>query len=137
MGTEVQSNPVMAGVIPYISLEGAGAASDFDQKAFGAKETTRMPADDGQRFIHIALEINGGTLMMSDNFPERGWAGAAPGGVTLQLVLEDIDAWWKRAVDAGAKVAMPIETMFWGDRYGQLIDPFGVTWAMNAPVKKA
>ena len=135
MGTQVQTNPVVAGVIPYINVEGAGAASDFYQKAFGAVETSRIPAEDGKRFIHIALEINGGTLMMADNFPEQNWT--ASGGLTLQLVVEDIDAWWARAVDAGCSVVMAIEVMFWGDRFGQLIDPFGVRWAMNAPVKKA
>ncbi len=136
MGTEVQSNRVVGGVIPYINVEGAGAASEFYQKAFGAKETARIPAEDGKRFMHIALEINGGALMMADNFPEHGWTGTAPGGLTLQLVVEDIDAWWQRAVDAGAKVVTPVQVMFWGDRFGALIDPFGVQWAMNAPVKK-
>lgn len=135
MGTEVQANPVVAGVIPYINVEGAGAASDFYQKAFGARETARFPDSDGKRFMHIALEINGGTLMMADNFPERGWTGTAPGGVTLQLVVDDIDAWWARAVEAGCTVVMPVEVMFWGDRFGSLIDPFGVRWAMNAPAK--
>ena len=136
MGTEIQTNRAMAGVIPYINVEGAGAASEFYQKAFGAIETNRMPADDGKRFVHIALEINGGTLMMADNFPDRGWKTVAPEGVTLQLVVEDIDAWFKRAVDAGCTVEMPVQVMFWGDRWGSLKDPFGVSWAMNAPVKK-
>lgn len=137
MGFEVQSNRVMGGVIPYINVEGAGAAADFYVKAFGAKETNRIPAEDGKRFVHIALEINGGTLMLADNFPEQGWNQSAPGGLTLQMVVEDIDAWWKRAVDAGCTVDMPVQVMFWGDRWGSLKDPFGVSWAMNAPVAKA
>ena len=72
MGTEVQSDPVFAGIIPYISVDGAAAASEFYQKAFGGREVSRMPAEDGKRFIHISLEINGGMLMMSDPFPEAG-----------------------------------------------------------------
>ena len=137
MGTEVQSNTVFAGVIPYISVDGAAAASEFYQKAFGAKETRRMPAEDGKRLIHVSLEINGGTLMMSDPFPEAGAAGGPITGCTMTLVVEDIDAWFDRAVAAGAKATMPVQTMFWGDRYGQLQDPFGVHWAMNSPVKTA
>jgi uncharacterized glyoxalase superfamily protein PhnB len=127
----------MAGVIPYINVEGAGAASEFYQKAFGAIETARLAAEDGKRFMHIALEINGGTLMMADTFPEYGSTGPAPGAVTLQLVIDDIDAWWARAVAAGCTVVTPVQEMFWGDRFGALSDPFGVAWAMNAPVKKA
>ena len=137
MGFEVQSDRVMGGVIPYINVEGAGAAADFYAKAFGARETKRLLAEDGQRFMHIALEINGGTLMLADNFPERGWSQSAPGGLTLQMIVEDIDAWWKRAVDAGCTVVMPLQVMFWGDRWGSLTDQFGVSWALNAPVDKA
>ena len=137
MGTEVQSNTVFAGVIPYISVDGAAAASAFYQKAFGARETRRMAAEDGKRLIHVSLEINGGTLMMSDPFPEAGSPGREITGCTMTLVIEDIDAWFDRAVAAGAKATMPVQTMFWGDRYGQLEDPFGVHWALNSPVKTA
>jgi uncharacterized glyoxalase superfamily protein PhnB len=137
MGTEAQTNPVMVGVIPYINVEGAGVAADFYVKAFGAEETARIPAEDGKRFMHIALEINGGVLMMGDVFPEYGQAEQPPSGVTLTLVVHDIDAWWARAVDAGCTVVTPVQVMFWGDRFGALKDPFGVEWAMNSPVAKS
>jgi len=89
--------------------------------------------------MHIHLHINGSTLMLSDFYPENGMPAVKPQGYTMQLHLgsDDIEAWWQRAVDAGCEVVMPLQVMFWGDRWGNMRDPFGVEWAMNAPVKKA
>jgi uncharacterized glyoxalase superfamily protein PhnB len=124
---------------PYLQLDGAFKASEFYQKAFGAEQVFFYPPDERGRTMHIHLHINGSTLMISDFYPENGMAPVKPQGFTMQLHLgsDDIDAWWKRAVEAGCKVATPLQVMFWGDRWGQLTDPFGVEWAMNAPVTAA
>jgi len=128
--------PVTAGVIPYLTMEDASAASAFYQLAFGAREVARLAADDGKRLMHCHLEINGGALMLSDNFVEYG---AAPlqrsPSYTMQLVVTDGDAWWNRALRAGCTEKMPFSVAPWGDKYGQLADPFGVLWAINAPAK--
>jgi PhnB protein len=125
------------GLSPYLQIgdAGAAAAADFYIKAFGAEELMRMPAEDGKRFMHIHLRLNGGSLMMADSFPEHGCPATMPGGITLHLQVGDADAWFDRAVAAGAEVAMPLENMFWGDRYGQIRDPFGFTWSIGGPVK--
>jgi PhnB protein len=73
-------------------------------------------------------------VMLSDFYPEQGVAKVAPQAFNLMLRVDDIEAWWKRAVEAGAQVAMPLADMFWGDRYGQVIDPFGVRWALSQPI---
>jgi uncharacterized glyoxalase superfamily protein PhnB len=126
---------LMKGVIPYVSLNGAAAAADFYKKAFGAVEHRRLPADDGKRLMHCHLEINGGSLMLGDAFDEHGYGWQPSHSFTMTLVVDDIDAWFKRAVDAGCEVTQPVELMFWGDRYGSVKDPFGVHWAMNSPTK--
>src|SRR5207253_11199985 len=120
------------GVIPYITLNGASDASAFYQRAFGATELQRLAGDDG-RLMHCRLEIAGGLLMLSDAFPEHGHAFQPSNSFTMQLVIEDGDAWWKRAVDAGCKVTSPFQQMFWGDRWGALEDPFGINWAIDEP----
>jgi len=125
--------PLMGGVVPYVNVDGAAKASEFYQKAFGAKELARMPAQDGARLMHCHLEINGGSLMMSDPFPEHGFPHQPSPGATMQLVIKDGDMWWNRAITAGCKQTMPFERAFWGDRYGRMIDPFGINWAINEP----
>jgi uncharacterized glyoxalase superfamily protein PhnB len=126
-----------AGVVPYLAIDGASDASVFYQKAFGAREVARMPAEDGKRLMHCQLEINGGALMLSDNFPEMGApAVQRSSSYTMQLVVAEGDRWWQRAIEAGCKEKMPFELAFWGDKYGQLVDPFGVTWALSSPAPK-
>jgi PhnB protein len=121
------------GLTPYLTVKGAKAASDFYQRAFGAEELRRQEAD-GDRLMHCHLRINGDDLLMSDAFPEHtGDAGDNPRGVTLHLQVDDAQAWWDRAVQAGATVTMPIAVQFWGDRYGQLRDPFGHLWSIGGP----
>lgn len=123
----------LGGVIPYLDVRDANAAAEFYIKAFGAKEVFRMPNDASGRTMHIHLRINGGSLMLSDPFPEHGHPTKAPQAYTLHLAVDDIDAWWARATQAGAEVVMPVDMMFWGERYGQLRDPFGVAWSMGQP----
>ncbi|MDQ0473322.1 VOC family protein [Labrys wisconsinensis] len=125
--------PVLGGVVPYLSVDGATKAAAFYAEAFGATEVFRMPPDEKGRTMHIHLHVNGSSLMLSDAYPEHGHPWVAPQGFNLTLMVDDIDAWWQRAIAAGATAILPVQTMFWGDRYAQLRDPFGVLWAMNAP----
>lgn len=124
------------GVISYLMVDGAAKAAAFYEKAFGAKEVARHPVDDKGRTMYLHLYINGGSLMMSDPYPEYGQPATKPAGVTLTLCVGDVDFWWTRACGAeGMEVVMPLEKMFWGDRYGQLRDPFGFNWAIVGPAE--
>lgn len=129
---------VPTGVYPYLSVKGGKAAIEFYTRAFGATERVCMLADDGERIMHAQIVINGGLIMISDDFPEyRGGAETPPpAGVTIHLEVDDADAWWARAVEAGASILMPIDDQFWGDRFGQLKDPFGHDWSIGAPIKR-
>jgi uncharacterized glyoxalase superfamily protein PhnB len=123
-------------VVPYLVVDGAMRASAFYERAFGAKEMFRHPPDDKGRTMHIHLYVNGGSLMLCDAYPEHGHALERPQAFTLHLKVKGVDAWWDRAVAAGAEVVLPLQLMFWGDRYGQLRDPFGVLWSMGEPQAK-
>ena len=136
--TQTRPDPaVMRGVIPYLTLDGRAAeAADFYARAFGARDLGRMPdGDNPGRLMHVQLEINGGALMMSD-CRGPGEPAQAPQGFTLQLVVADGDAWWSRALGAGCTVVMPFERMFWGDRWGMVRDPFGISWAIDEPANR-
>jgi PhnB protein len=124
------------GVAPYLTIgdKRAAAAVTFYEKAFGAKAMARMPADDG-RLMHCCIGLNGGWLMLSDAFPEHGHPAKPPAGFALHLQVDDADKWWSRALAAGCEVVMPIAQQFWGDRYGQLRDPFGVVWSIGSTPK--
>jgi PhnB protein len=125
------------GLTPHLAIRDGRAAEaiDFYKAAFGAEEQMRMPADDGKRLMHAHLTLNGGSLMLADDFPEySGKPAGPPEGVTLHLQVTDADAAWNRAVEAGAKVTMELADQFWGDRYGQIEDPFGHRWSIGAPV---
>jgi PhnB protein len=127
--------PPKNGLLPYLTVDGAVRAAEFYKRAFGAEQAFMVPPDEKGRTMHVHLYINGSSLMLSDAYPEHGHPLVKPQSFSLQLVVDDIDSWWDRAVAAGAEVVMPVELMFWGDRYGQLRDPFGIIWAMNAPAK--
>ena len=122
---------VKSGVVPYLQVDGAAAAAEFYAKAFGAEEAARHPLDEKGRTMHIHLYINDASVMLSDPYPEYGHPHEKAQGFSLTLQVDDIEPWWNRAVAAGATVVVPVERMFWGSRYGQLRDPFGVLWAMN------
>ena len=132
--TALEPTATMTGVIPHLSLYGrAGEAADFYVRAFGARELARMPdPENPDTLMHVHLEIHGGALMMTDCVAP-GEAVQRPQGFNLQLVVPDGDAWWNRAVEAGCKVVMPFEKMFWGDRWGMVEDPFGISWAIDEP----
>lgn len=131
-----QSQPeVRGGLVAYLQVKGATQASEFYQRAFGATEVARHPVDEQGRTMHVHLYVNGSSLMLGDAYPEYGHAHRDPQAFNLTLQVDDIDAWWARAVAAGAEVVMPVQEMFWGARYGQLRDPFGVSWSMNQPLQ--
>jgi uncharacterized glyoxalase superfamily protein PhnB len=128
---------VLSGVTACMSLSDAAAATDFYKAAFAAEEVARVPAQDGKRLLHVHLHINHASVILSDAFPEHGHPLRDPAAFVLHLAVDDAQPWWDRALKAGATVAMPLQIMFWGDNYGQLRDPFGVTWSIGAPVNKA
>ncbi|MEO8698937.1 MAG: glyoxalase/bleomycin resistance/extradiol dioxygenase family protein [Kofleriaceae bacterium] len=132
--TTMPTLPPVTGVTPYLSID-ATAAIPFYVEAFGAEVLARMPAQDGKRVMHGHLRINGGTLLLADTFPEHGHPQQTPGAFTLHLQVDDADTWYARAVAAGCTPTMPVELMFWGDRYGQVRDPFGVMWSIGGPNK--
>jgi PhnB protein len=126
------ANPqVKGGVVAYLQVDGAMKAAEFYKRAFGAEIATAYPPDDKGRTMHVHVYINGSSVMLSDPFPEHGCELQKPQGFNLMLMVPNIDVAFKHAVDAGAETVMPPADMFWGDRYGQLRDPFGVLWAMN------
>jgi PhnB protein len=131
------TSAVPVGVYPYLTVKGGKAAIAFYERAFGATEEYRAYGEDGERIMHARIRVNGGAILLSDDFPEfHGGESAPPSGVTIHLEVDDADRWWARAVEAGATIQMPLDDQFWGDRYGQLKDPFGHTWSIGAPIKK-
>ena len=128
----MSANPqTRGGVVAYLQVDGATKAAEFYSRAFGAEVVAAHPVDDKGRTMHVHVYLNGSSLMMSDAYPEYGHPLQPPQGFSLMLPVEDIDGSWQRAIDAGCESVMPVQEMFWGDRYGQLRDPFGVVWAMN------
>jgi PhnB protein len=127
----------MTAITPHLVCAGAADAIEFYKKAFGAVEETRLPGPGG-RLMHAMIRINGAALMLVDEMPEWGALGpkALKGSpVTIHLYVADADAFVARAVKAGAKVTMPLADMFWGDRYGQIQDPFGHNWSVGTHVR--
>ena len=137
-----QQHEAPRGLVPHLVVDGAVKAIDFYKKAFGAEELMRMPAEDGKRLMHAHLTIGDAHLMLHDDFPEmcggKSTTPTALGGtpVVIHQNVRDCDAAIKRCADAGAKVTMPPQDMFWGDRYGQVTDPFGHLWSFSTPLKK-
>ena len=120
-------------VTPYLTLKGAARAIDFYKRAFGAQEVERMMGPDGESVMHAEVRIGDSVVMLSDEFPQMGSRSPETlGGTTASLFLyvPDVDTAFQRAVDAGAKTIMPPTDMFWGDRFGTLVDPFGHQWSM-------
>jgi PhnB protein len=118
---------------PYLSVRGAAAAIEFYKKAFGATEQLRLMQPDG-RIGHAEIDILGARILLADEFPEIGFRspeslGGSP--VLISLDVEDVDAVVPRAIAAGAEVVRPVADQFYGDRSGQLRDPFGYTWVVS------
>lgn len=119
------------GVVAYLAIDGAAKAAEFYKQAFGATLAFQHPVDDQGRTMHIHLYVNGSSVMLGDFYPEHGHAKETPAAFTMQLIVDDIHKWFDRAVAAGCEVITPPQKMFWGDTWGQVRDPFGVTWAFN------
>ncbi len=134
MATSAKAAPeVRATATPYLSVRGASAAIDFYKRAFGATEITRLVQPDG-RIGHAEIDIGGARIMLADEFPEIGFKspeslGGSP--VNIHLDVSDVDAVARRAVAAGATVVRPVQDQFYGDRSGQIRDPFGYSWTIS------
>ena len=126
-------------IIPHLVVKGADAAIGFYKKALGAQELSRSPAMDGKRLMHAMLKIGDSVIFLADEFPEMGGCKApAPkdgSPVTINLYVEDVDKVFNQAVAGGATVRMPPADMFWGDRYSQIVDPFGHIWAIATHIE--
>jgi uncharacterized glyoxalase superfamily protein PhnB len=123
--------PVKGGLVAYLEVEGALKAAEFYTKAFGAELAGHHPPDDQGRTMHVHLYVNGSSLMLGDPYPEHGYPHQAAQGYSLTLMVGDTDAAYARATGAGCASMMAPADMFWGDRYAQVRDPFGVIWAFN------
>ena len=123
----------MHSLTPHITVNNAAKAIDFYKQAFGAKEFDRSTTPNG-KIMHAVLQIGDSRIMLNDEFPEMRGPRAPAGEGTLPFAInfytEDADATIQRATAAGAKLTMPAQDMFWGDRYGQIVDPFGYRWAV-------
>jgi PhnB protein len=124
-------------IVAHIVVQDAEGAAAFLGEAFGAEEVSRIQVPDG-RLMSVQLSIGGGLLHIADEFPEMGvLAPPTIGGtpVVLALEVEDADAVFAQAIAAGATVRQPVADMFWGDRHGQLDDPFGHRWNISQHVR--
>lgn len=124
-------------VTPYLSIDGAAAAIDFYKKAFGATERMRMAAPGG-KIGHAEIEIEGGLIMLADEFTDMNFRSPkALGGspVTMHMYVDNVDAFCARAAAAGAKVLRPVADQFYGDRSCQMEDPFGHTWSFATHIE--
>jgi PhnB protein len=122
---------------PYLAVDDATKAIEFYERAFGAKERSRMPGPDGT-IAHAEILIGDSVVMLSDPFPQSSVKPPTQvGGTTagLFMYVEDVDAAYRRAIDAGATETMPPEDMFWGDRFGTVTDPFGHSWQIATHVE--
>lgn len=122
----------MHSVTPHLICKGAAEAIEFYKKAFGASELSRLVSPEG-RVMHASLRLGDSVIMLNDEMPE--WCSVGPlslkgSPVTIHLYVEDAEAAFAQAVRAGARVTMPLDDMFWGDRYGKLEDPFGHQWSI-------
>lgn len=141
MAQKKKVDPVPVGMptlVPYLTVPNAAQAIEFYKKSFGAEERGRMLAPDKKSVWHATLQIGNSLLFLADESVSMGGRSAKTLGgtpVALQLNVVDADATFTRATAAGAKVTMPLADMFWGDRYGHLTDPFGLTWAISTHIK--
>lgn len=123
-------------VTPYLTVDDAAAAIDFYARAFGAEEVLRLPM--GDRIAHAEVRIGDSVVMLSDEWPDmdklspKNRGGSTAG---LMVYLEDADAAYRRAIDAGASEEEPVSDKFWGDRSGSVKDPFGITWMLATHVE--
>ena len=119
-------------ITPHVVVRDAARAVDWYTNVLGAEERLRIPVPDG-RLMSVELRFGDSTVMLADEFPEMGIVSPQTLGGTymaLHLMVEDVDGVWQRALDAGAEVFHPLQDSFWGERHGQVIDPFGHRWGL-------
>jgi len=135
-----QVRPVPEGfhtVTPHLVVREAKKAIDFYQKVFGADVKGVSYTPDG-KVMHATLKIGDSLIMLNDEFPERGALSPLSGGTTgfaLHIYVDNVDPMFEQATSAGATVKMPLMDTFWGDRYGQIVDPFGYKWSLATHIK--
>ena len=125
-------------ITPTIAVKDAAAAIEFYKKAFGAVEVMRFPGPGGKGIMHAEIRIGDSPLMLGDEMPILGAKSPeSVGGSTgaLHLYVDNVDAWFERAVAAGAKPKVPLTNMFWGDRICRVHDPFGHEWAIATHIE--
>ena len=124
-------------ITPNLICKDAAKAIDFYKTAFGAQEVMRMPGPDG-KVMHAELKFGDSTFMLGEEMSEMGFKSPKSyngTGSSFYCYVENVDAAWKKALGAGGKEVMPLDTMFWGDRTGRLEDPFGHHWVLAQHVK--
>ncbi len=124
-------------ITPHLICRGAAAAIEFYHRAFGAEEIIRLPAPEG-KLMHASVRIGDSVVMLVDEMPQHGALGPKSlkgSPVAIHLYVAEGDGTAARAVAAGAKITMPVAYMFWGDRYGQLEDPFGHRWSVATHIR--
>ena len=138
--TQLSVKPIPEGmhtVTPHLVCAGAAEAIEFYQTAFGATELSRVPGANG-KLMHASVRIGDSVVMLNEEMPEWGAFGPKSlkgSAVTVHLYVENADAVFEQAVAAGAKITMPLDDMFWGDRYGKVEDPFGHQWSIGTHVR--
>ena len=134
MGKKIRPIPEgLHTLTPYLILRAAPKAIEFYKKAFRAQEISRSIGPDGKSILHANLRIGDSIIMLSDEFPEMSChSPQSLGGtsVTIHMYVDDVDSTFGKAVSSGATILMPLIDTFWGDRYGQVLDPFGHRWSL-------
>ena len=125
-------------VTPYLIVKGAASAIEFYQQAFNAKELSRSTSPDGQTILHASLKIGNSVVFLADEIP--GVSSLSPASlmgssVVLHLYVPAVDKLWKQALEAGAQELLALQDAFWGDRYGQLMDPYGHRWTLASRIE--
>lgn len=138
MSTSKKISATLSSITPYLTVKGAEAAMDFYKNIFGAKEVGRLIMQPGNKIGHAELAFGNAVLYLAEENP--AWGNKSPvtvGGspVTIALRVDDVDATFQRAVEAGATVLEPVKDQFYGERAGGLIDPFGHRWFINTHIE--
>jgi PhnB protein len=124
-------------ITPHIVVSDAAAAAEWYVQVLGAEERSRLEVPGG-KLMQVELWFGDSGVMLADEFPDAGvLAPPSVGGTAtvLHMSTNDVDAVWNRAVDAGAEVRQPLHDAFWGERYGQITDPFGHRWGLGQPLR--
>ena len=127
----------MHAITPHIVVRDAARAAEWYASALGGEEAGRIEVPGG-KLMQVELHFGDSTVMLADEFPDMGVLSPLSIGGTatvLHLVVEDVDAVWQRAVDAGAEIRQPLSDVFWGERYGQIVDPFGHRWGLAQHIR--